>query len=1012
MCRSLRPAFASGRILLAFLITVGVLLAQNTQTVKPPGYQNQPTPTQQPSETPKTAPQTRQVLPSYEGQTVTSVELAGQPDVDTKKLVPLVQQRANEPFSQTKVDATVQALKKAGPFHDVTLEVRPEAQGLRVLFILQPAVYFGIYEFPGALSKFPYVRLLQATNYPPRGAYAPSDVETGTNDLLTYFRRNGRFLARAEPEIRTDRQHGVANIIFHTDLGRRADFGDVDIQGATPDESNHLKGVLHSLMARLRGAAIRPGKTYKAKTLENAALYLQNALTKQGYMAAQVRLTGANYDPEANRAKITFHVSTGPKVDVKVEGAHLWSWTRHRLLPVYQGVGLNPELIQEGRRNLISYFQSKGYFDVQVNADTVKRSNGDTILYQIAKGPRHKVEDVRVSGNQQIHGNELFPNIKVVKAHLFGHGKFSQQLVQQSVKNLTNLYKANGFSSVTVNPQVTNDHGNVAVTFQINEGTQDIVQALRIEGSNSLPESKFAPHGLRLQPGKPYSQKLADEDRNEIMANYLRQGYLNASFREIANQSPGQSHRLEVVYHIEEGPQVHTATVVTLGRQDTQQRLITRDLKGLTPGKPLTTDEMMQSESELYQPGIFDWARVDPRRQITTQSQEDVLVKVHEAKRNVVNYGFGFEVINRGGSVPSGTIAVPGLPPVGLPSNFKTSQKTFWGPRGTIDYTRNNLRGQAESLTISGLAARLDQRASFVYSDPSFRWSSWAADFSLSGEHNSENPIFTSRLGQFGIQFHRPIDSKKTKNWFVRYTFTETGLTRLLIPELVPAADQHVRLSTFSTTYTRETRDNSLDAHKGMYQSFELDINPGVLSNFQFARLLGQTAYYKQIPAGIVWANSLRLGLQQPFGSSHVPLSELFFSGGGSTLRGFPLNGAGPQRKIPACGDPSDPSSCAFIAVPVGGKQLLILNSELRVPFPLDLPVAHKNLGFAVFYDGGNVFQNIGFHNFGQQYTNSIGVGLRYKTPVGPVRIDIGHNLNAPPGVKSTQIFITLGQAF
>jgi outer membrane protein assembly factor BamA len=222
-----------------------------------------------------------------------------------------------------------------------------------------------------------------------------------------------------------------------------------------------------------------------------------------------------------------------------------------------------------------------------------------------------------------------------------------------------------------------------------------------------------------------------------------------------------------------------------------------------------------------------------------------------------------------------------------------------------------------------------------------------------------------------------------------------------------------VRLSTLSASFVRDTRDNPLDAHKGIYETYELGFNPGFLgSNFSFARLMLQTAYYKKIFAGIIWANSLRIGLEQPFGTSHVPLSEKFFSGGGSTLRGFPLNGAGPQQTIPACGTPGVPSTCAFITVPVGGNQLFLLNSEFRIPINYDLPLVHKNLGIVPFYDGGNVYQRIGFHNFGADYTNSVGIGLRYTTPVGPIRIDLGHNLNALPGIKATQIFVTIGQAF
>ncbi len=252
----------------------------------------------------------------------------------------------------------------------------------------------------------------------------------------------------------------------------------------------------------------------------------------------------------------------------------------------------------------------------------------------------------------------------------------------------------------------------------------------------------------------------------------------------------------------------------------------------------------------------------------------------------------------------------------------------------------------------------------------------------------------------------RALNADKTSNLFLRYNYSQTGLTNLLIPDLVPQQDRHVRLSTISGNYVRDTRDFPLDAHKGIFETFQAELNPRALgSNFNFVRLIGQTAYYKKIPHDITWANSVRLSLAKAIlGDTHVPLSEAFFTGGGSTLRGFPLNGAGPQRTIPACGNPADPSTCSPISVPVGGNQLFIVNSEFRIPVPLK-----KGLSVVPFYDGGNVFRTIGFHG---QYTNTGGFGFRYATPVGPVRIDFGHNFNAPPGVQSFQYFITIGQAF
>jgi outer membrane protein insertion porin family len=312
-------------------------------------------------------------------------------------------------------------------------------------------------------------------------------------------------------------------------------------------------------------------------------------------------------------------------------------------------------------------------------------------------------------------------------------------------------------------------------------------------------------------------------------------------------------------------------------------------------------------------------------------------------------------------------------------------------------------------------AGRLDQRLSAGWSNPSFWNSIWSSSLTLSGERTSENPIFTAQIGQAGLQFQRSLDSKKTETLFLRYTLRRTNLSNLLVPDLVTPEDRNERLSTLSASFIRDTRDNALDAHRGIYQSFDVAMNPSVLgSNTNFGRALGQVAYYRAVGGGnrLIWANSLRLGFEQAFAGARVPLSERFFSGGGSTLRGFPLNGAGPQRTVAVCSNPADTSTCSKIRVPVGGAQLVILNSELRFPIPVELPLIGSGLGGVVFYDGGNVYNSIGFGNFLSNYTNTLGFGFRYKTPVGPVRFDIGHNLNPIPGVKATQIFITLGQAF
>ncbi len=952
---------------------------------------------------------------SYEGQNVSSVDIAGRPDLNVRQLRQVIAQPVGAPYSQEKVDATIAALKQAGQFKDVQLEVRPQADGLQVLFVLQPAYYFGIFDFGKATSVFSYPRLLQVANFPNQEPYTGSRVEEAESGLLNFFHRVGYFQATVEPELQSDATHGVVNVLFHVNLKRKAKFGNITLTGASDEETRRLQNRLHSWGARLRGAYLKSGKTYSLKNLDAATTYLQGELGKQHYLAGQVKLIAANYNPGTNRADITFKVTQGEKIAINIQGGHVWARTSKKLIPVYQENAVDSDLVQEGANNLVSYFQSKGFFDARVRSHIDHNASGTAVVYEIEKGKKGKVASVAVRGNHNFPEDDLLSHVTVKKGRFFSHGKYSQQLVRKSAKNLEAVYRNAGYSQATVTPNIVNDdQGKLKVTFQVNEGVQDIVDSLKIEGNRSIQEAELAPKGLNLTPGKPYSAQLLDKDRDQIMATYLDRGYLTANFKSTSRPLKNDPHHLEVVYKIEEGPQVRTVMVDTLGIQHTRPEIIARNAK-IPVGQPLSETTLLKSESQLLTLGVFDWASVDPQRPITKDSDAEVLIKLHEAKRNSLTYGFGFEAFNRGGSVPGGTIALPNLPPVGLPSTFKTSQKTFYGPRGSVEYSRYNFRGRGETVTLGVFAGRLDQRLSASWSNPSFWNSIWSSSLTLSGERTSENPIFTAQIAQAGLQFQRFLDTKKTETLFLRYTLRRTNLSNLLVPDLVTPEDRNERLSTLSASFIRDTRDNALDAHRGIYESFDVAMNPSVLgSNTNFGRALGQIAYYRAVGGGdrLIWANSFRLGLEQAFAGDHVPLSERFFSGGGSTLRGFPLNGAGPQRTVAVCSNPADTSTCTKIRVPVGGSQLVILNSELRFPIPIELPLIGSGLGGAVFYDGGNVYNSIGFGNFFSNYTNTLGFGFRYKTPVGPVRFDIGHNLNPIAGVKATQIFITLGQAF
>jgi outer membrane protein insertion porin family len=953
---------------------------------------------------------------AYEGQRVASVEIVANPRISVESLRPLVQQRAGEPYFSSKVDGTIFALQETRRFNKVEASVKPDPGGLQVTFIVEPALYFGISDFPGATKRFSYTRLLQVVDIPNRTQYKQDLISNAEDNLHQFFVSEGYFQAHVQAQVQVDEGHMLANVVFAVNLGKRAKLGNLDIRGPEPGEVESIRRSTRSLRATATGASLKPGKPYTSKRIDSGIKRMKGTLANQNHLASKIHLDHPDYHKDINRADLVIDARPGPIVKVHVTGAKLspLPFLRERqmkkLIPIFSEGAVDPDLVEEGRRNLIDFFQSKGYFDVKVTTNFQNESSHVELVYNVERGSRHRVEIVDFRGNEHF-GKVVLTRQVAVRAHrplLLSRGKFSDKLIRQSVTGITAFYKNQGYENVKVDPDVVDREPKVYVTLQIAEGPQTLVDNLTIKGNSHISSSAFSPKGgLRLRPGQPFSAKALADDRSHIMAVYLDRGFLNADFDSKVTRLPDNPHRVDVIYTITERQQVQVDEVVLLGNKKTRASLI-KKIANISPTAPLSQRALLAGESGLHDLGVFEWASVDTRRPITDQTKEDVLIKLHEAGRNEITYGFGLQVARRGGNIPSGTIALPGLPPITSgAANFTADEKTFVSPRGSITFTRYNLRGLAESASASILVSRLDQRALATYSQPHFRASSWSSLFSTSIERTTENPTFEARLAEGSWQLEKPLNKDKTRRIQLRYRFGQTILSDLLIPGLVLPQDQRVRLSTLSATWIRDTRDKPLDASRGFYQTLDLGITPKALgSSVNFARFLGQSSYYK--PFGpTVWANRITLGLAKAFGNSDVPTSESFFSGGETTLRGFPINGAGPQRTVPACSDPADPSTCVNLLVPTGGRQLFIFNSELR--FPLRIK---KGLGAAVFYDGGNVYRAINISHFLQDYTNTIGLGLRYKTPVGPIRFDIGRNLNPVTGLKATQFYITLGQAF
>ncbi len=239
----------------------------------------------------------------YDGQNVGAIDLIANPHRDVDPLRPLIEQKAGEPYSQPKVEASIAALERTGKFPKVEVNVVPDVTGLRLNFLLEPAYYMGMVTFPGAIKEFSYTRLLQTANLQDQDPYDKAQVEVAEKTLQKFLRRNGYFQATVDAEAQIDDAHQLVNVAFTAKLDKRARVAQVSVEGVDASETARLLHAMRSLRARLTGGLLKPGKAYSPERMKAAIAEIKRTLAKEHRLAAKVKENPPEYDAETNRAK-------------------------------------------------------------------------------------------------------------------------------------------------------------------------------------------------------------------------------------------------------------------------------------------------------------------------------------------------------------------------------------------------------------------------------------------------------------------------------------------------------------------------------------------------------------------------------------------------------------------------------------------------------------------------------------------------------------------------------------
>jgi len=925
------------------------------------------------------------------GKIVQQVSFTSDGGFDTSVLNQYIAVHAGQPLSIRDVQDSIKTLYSTGNFRDVRVDETPSGAGVAITFNLSLNYRIGKIAFEG-LKTSDKVRAGKELTVHEGDVLSLSAVDHSAVAIQEMLNRSGYLEATVDPGTDFFRDRNMAEVKMYVTPGPKAAIGKVTFEGSTAPFDPQI---LAQQMKR------GPGKTFVINDARTDAERMQRYLVRRDYRKADIRFLGDTYAKTAHTVLLRYSATVGPKVRVAVVGVP--ARDVRRLIPFRRNQEYSEDAIDRAADDIVKAYQELGYYNATV--DTEGKLEGDTWVstFNVHPGQRYALTSVTFTGNEKVPADKLAELVTTAKRG--GFSTFVAKLFHRPTAPtradlsgdrdaIESYYRLNGFSEAKVSTPVvtTKAEGTMTVDFPIVEGPQTIVSDVHIEGLEKIPAGQLP--NMQLRPGKPLNPASERADIVALQTFYGERGYAEIQVSPRVDISPDKT-GAHVTYVVAEGPKISVGEVVVRGNTYTKPSVVLRKSE-LDKGDPFSYTSIFEAQRNLYRLGIFQRVDVQPEQVGTSVASRNVVISVEEGKDVTV----------------SGSVGV----------TKQSGQKI--SPRVGASIAHRDLFGTGRYLGLEIVRARNDREAFLTYREPfvfNFNIPVQVTVFQTDDATKTE-----THIQQRGTFIEASKISRYQTRWSLRYEYKiskcfEGKVCQEAENALIPGLDRsllNIKISSISPTFFWDKRDDAIDPHHGFFTSASLEYAFRALSaEANFLKEFAQGAWYIGFTPRTTLVLSGRGGMIQQFGNQDVPLSERFTAGGDTSHRAFPLDLLGTT-----CLDPRDTLACRptlalvgdnkDIVAPIGGNGLLLLNAEYR--FPIFASVAG-----AVFTDVGNVYpQRIQFNDL--RY--GVGTGVRYLSPVGPIRFDIGYNLNrrilrfntdgSPVRERPLSYFLTLGYAF
>ena len=861
----------------------------------------------------------------------------------------LVPLSEGEPYSLKRVSEAIKHVYRTGLFSDI--RVIKEGDGdVRLDFVFEKLYATGRIDFSGA-PDIPVKTMRDSLTVLREGqAYDPARLRRAVDEIRSALEREGYF----EPQIRAvpqeDPKQARVDVLFEVNLPARFTVGGIVFTGDVVVAKKELE-------KRMR---TRPGRPFVPAVLTEDIARLREYFLSLDYRQVEIKEVGRTFDEDKRTVALAVEVNPREKIDIIVRGAQV---PLRLLMPIWEARVFEEWGLQEGEAKILTYLRKKRHLFATVRSRIERDSDVLRVIHEVDPGEKFRILDAAFKGLVHFSPAEVRNLLGIRQNIPLLSGVDGARLFERPAE-IEYLYSTEGFPDCRVDLTFERLGRNVRPIFQIEEGRRETIDDVFFEGAELFGPFQLSAQ-ISVRADGPFYEPNIQKDIGQLEEFYMNQGIRGTEVS--ARIETVGVDRYVVRFQIKEGRPMTVDQVIIAGNAVTKRKTILREVL-LKSGDPARFNLIRMTKRRLDHLGIFTEVQIEEIP--VSEGRENIFIRVQEGERNYASLGLGLETKQEPRSFEVWNI------PVRL--------------RATGEYIRNNIFGSAHQLSLIGQFSLREKRVVASWEQPYFF--RLPMDTYINGWLEREVRKSYS-FDRRGISLSTIYSPSKRDDLVLLGTLRLARTTLFDLQILESAVDrQHFPYSTTSLSGSMiwDRRDDPFNPERGHFLSTVLEwAYPLFNTESDYLKMFFKHQKYFPLLPRVLLGTTVRFGL----GAGKMPIHERFFAGGSSSFRGLDFDELGPL----------DEKS----EKPIGGKALILLNIELTFP----IAPGFKDLFGVIFYDTGNVFAQRRDFDLAD-LEDAFGLGLRYRTPLGPVRFEIGWNPDAPEGASKFKFFITIGNLF